>query len=93
MRNLVLGIVLALAAYFGYQAHQWKRVADERGWKAEQAYQRLTTLNQTESRAQACFTYLAQPVLNVQGKPLSRGDLLDILLAKALNGNSQDASR
>lgn len=78
MRQFVFGLFvaacLALAIERSHEAYKWKQIADERGWKAEQAIEKATR----------CDDYLFKPVVTVNGQPLNRADLQDIFLSKAL---------
>ncbi len=70
---LVFALVLALLGERTYAAYQWKVQADEA--------MKLATVS-----AQYLFT--ATGVKGPDGKPLSRADLLDLLLSRVVQGAS-----
>lgn len=86
MKNILIGVLLCALAYSVNQGYKWKQVADVRGWKADEAYNKVLALEkeQASGQAKAAYSYLSQPVMAVGGKNLSRADLLDLLLSKAL---------
>lgn len=84
MKNILIGVLICFSAFFAKKSYDWKQVADERGWKAEEAYRKVLTLEKDQGKGPAAWIYLAQPVLSAEGKKLSRADLLDMLLAKAI---------
>jgi hypothetical protein len=79
MKNALVGFALALALFSSYQAYRWKKVADERGWKAEVVYawmsQVLATHNHQQVTRAAVLDAIAKEVLkngNAQ-KPQGEG--------------------
>lgn len=72
MKNTLVGFALALALFSTYNAYRWKKVADERGWKAEVVYAWMaetvaTGPNQSFTRA-AVLDAIAKEVLK-NGNP------------------------
>jgi hypothetical protein len=77
VKNILLGILLAIAAFSSYHAYKWKRIADERGYYAEVAY---AWLSQPLAKSG-------------DGTPLTRAAILDAVAKASLNnGNTQDAA-
>lgn len=63
-------VLVAVASYTSFQAYKWKRIADQRGWRADQT---------------AMYLFAPTEVTNAKGVPLRRVDLLDALLANAIH--------
>lgn len=63
LRGILFGMLLVFALYQSYQAYKWKKVADRRGWQAEQAFSYL---------AEPVFTA-------PDGSKHSRAEMLDLL--------------
>lgn len=71
VQGLILAVLLVLLGERSYAAYRWKQEAE-------------TAIRLANQQASDASHWLRDPVITVQGKPLSRADLLDILLAKAL---------
>lgn len=71
LHGLILAFLLALLGERSYAAYCWKQEADR-------------AIRQASQQAADADRWLHEPILTVQGRPLSRADLLDLVLAKAL---------
>lgn len=78
MRLVIQGIVFALLL----------ALLGERGYAA---YRWKVAAETAQQQAASADHWLHDPVLTANGKPLSRSDLIDIFLAKALRGSAAPA--